>query len=137
MLDVLQYTFPTKTVKPLPAVIDGGTYRSLTKSQKAALGVEIMRGRASLRPTYEVVARALGVSVSYVSVAARLTPDQLHRVHAGTLTISELISTTPAPVITTNDIVDWFKDASEGERAAVVAEVGVAPVWDAIAANLD
>jgi hypothetical protein len=38
-------------------------FKKLTKSQKAALAVAVIRGEASLRPTLEVVSKALNVSV--------------------------------------------------------------------------
>jgi hypothetical protein len=125
-------------VKSLSAAVDGRIYKRLSKSEKAALAVDLMRGHATLRPTLAVISKALGISVTYIEAAAHLSPDQLRQVRDGALTISEVLSTSVnAEPITPNDIVAWFRDASDGERAAVVAEVGVMPVWDAIAMNLD
>ena len=73
-MDVLTSYRPfSAAVKPLPAPPVNGRGRPaierLTKSQRAALGVAVLRGEACLRPTLKVVARALGVSATYIETA--------------------------------------------------------------------
>jgi hypothetical protein len=84
------------------------------------------------------VARALGVSVTYIEMAARLAPHQLRQVRRGELTLAEL---TPAPdshkaPITLDDVIAWWMSASDADHAAVVSRVGVVSPWHAIEANL-
>jgi hypothetical protein len=138
----MTYPLPVAGVKqPAASPINGQgrpAFERLTKSQRAALGVAVMRGEASLRPTLKVVARALGVSTTYIEQAARLSPEQLRQVRRGELTISETkpAPDAPKPATTLADVVAWWLAASETERAALVGSVGVVSPWHAIEANL-
>jgi hypothetical protein len=102
-------------------------FERLTKSQRVALAVAVMRGEANLRPTLKVVARALEVSATYIEQAARLSPEQLRQVRRGELTLAELkpAPDAPKPATTLADVVAWWLTASEAEHAAVVGSVGV------------
>lgn len=84
---------PFTSVKPPAPPVNGSgqpAFKNLTKSQRAALAVAVIRGEAGLRPTLQVVAKALGVSVTYVEAAQKLPPEQLRQLRRGELTISEL-----------------------------------------------
>jgi hypothetical protein len=138
----LSYRLPFASVKPLPASPVNGQGRPaverLSKSQRAALGVAVMRGEASLRPTLKVVARALGVSATYIEAAARLSDEQLRQLRRGELTLADLkpAPEAPKPPTTFSDVVAWLLTCSQAERAAVVGSVGVATTWDAIESHL-
>jgi hypothetical protein len=135
---ITSYVVDPVRVKPSPVIIDGHTYKPLSKSQKAALAVDILHGKVSLRPTLKVVAKALGVSVTYIEAAAHLSPEDLRRLRRGELTVPQTLA--PAPVeraaTTVADVAAWWSAASDAERIAFVREVGVGSPWDAIAANL-
>jgi hypothetical protein len=143
MMDAMTaYKPPAASVKQMAAPPINGqgrpAFKRLTKSQLAALGVAVMRGEASLRPTLKVVARALGVSTTYIEAAAKLPPEQLRQLSRGELTLADVA---PAPEIskpptTLADVVAWWLTASEAEHAAVVGSVGVATPWRAIEAHL-
>jgi hypothetical protein len=149
MLDVsTAYMSPIPDVKPLPAPlkppappINGQgrpAFERLTKSQRAALGVAVMRGEASLLPTLKVVAGALGVSVTYLEAAMKLAPQELRQLECGELTLAEEKSAeAPKSPTSLTDVVAWWLTASEAERAAVVGIVGIGSAWDAIEAHLD
>jgi hypothetical protein len=145
MLDATTYAVPALKVKPSappPPPINGQgrpAFERLTQSQKAALGVAVIRGEAGLKPTLKVVARALGVSVTYIEAAARLSPELLRQVRRGELTLAELkpAPETPKSATSLADVVAWWLTASEAEHAAVVGSVGVASPWRAIEAHLD
>jgi hypothetical protein len=144
MLDTLNYQTPSTIVKqPSVPVINGQGRRSLkylTKSQRAAFAVAVLRGEAGLQPTLHVVSRALDVSITYIETASKLTPAELRQVRHGNATLGDLKPTaTPEPrkpAVTPDDIATWWWSASEADRAAVVGKVGVAPVWDALATHL-
>jgi hypothetical protein len=127
-MDTMTYPLPVAGVKqPAASPINGQgrpAFERLTKS--------------SLRPTLKVVARALGVSTTYIEQAARLSPEQLRQVRRGELTISETkpAPDAPKPATTLADVVAWWLAASETERAALVGSVGVVSPWHAIEANL-
>jgi predicted aconitase len=53
--------------------------KHLTKSQRAALAVAVIRGEANLRPTLGVVSKALEVSIPYIEAALKLSPEQLRQ----------------------------------------------------------
>ena len=142
MLDMTTYKLPVATKATAPAVNGQGrpAFANLTKSQKAALGVAVIRGEASLRPTLGVVAAALDVSVTYIEYALKLSPEQLRLVRQGRLTLAD---TKPAatpkprkPAVTLDDIATWWCSASEAEHAALIGRVGVVSTWDALEKNL-
>ena len=145
MLDTLTYPVPTTIVKHTAAVrpVNGHgrrAFKHLSKSQRAALAVAVMRGEASLQPTLDVVSRALGVSRTYVETAARLSSAQLRDVRQGKVTLAGLKpATAPEPVkaeMTVEDVAGWWWTASEADRAAVIGKVGVTSTWDALAKHL-
>jgi hypothetical protein len=141
-MDTLTYPLPATSVKVPAAPINGQgrrAFKHLTKSQRAALGIAVMRGEASLLPTLQVVARALEVSATYIEQAARLSPEQLRQVRRGELTLADVkpAPETRKPPTTLADVVAWWLIASEAEHAAVVGSVGVASPWRAIEAHLD
>jgi hypothetical protein len=113
-------------------------FKNLTKSQRAALAVAVIRGEAGLLPTLGVVSKALEVSVPYIEAAGKLPPEQLRQLRRGELTISETKSVpdAPKPPTTLADVVAWWLTASEAEHAAVVGRVGVVSPWRAIEAHL-
>jgi hypothetical protein len=142
MLDGTTYRLPSATVKqPAGPLINGPGQRALkhlTKSQRAALAVAVIRGEANLRPTLGVVSKALEVSIPYIEAAMKLPPERLRQLRRGGLTVSETKSApeAPKPPTTMADVVAWWLTASPAEHAAVVGAVGVATPWDAIAAHL-
>jgi hypothetical protein len=144
MLDTLTYQVPTPIVKQSTVpVINGQGRRSLkylTKSQRAAFAVAVLRGEVGLQPTLHVVSRALDVSITYIETASKFSPAELREVRQGRLTLGDLKpAATPEPrkpAVTPDDIATWWWSASEADRAAVVGKVGVAPVWDALERNL-
>ena len=140
MLDALTYKSPIPIVKPLAPPVNGQgkpAIERLTKSQRAALGVAVMRGEARLRPTLKVVSGALGVSTTYLEAAMKLPPQELRQLERGELTLAEVKSApAPKPPTTMADVVSWWLTASEAEHAAVVGSVGVVSPWHAIEANL-
>jgi hypothetical protein len=133
---------PSTTIVKVPVLPVNGQGRPaltrLTKSQKAALAVAVIRGEASLKPTLDLVARALGVSTTYVETAAKLSPDQLRQLRRGELTLADVkpVPETPKPPTTLAEVVAWWLTASEAEHAAVVGSVGVASPWRAIESHL-
>jgi hypothetical protein len=143
MLDATTYRLPSTTVKQPPAPLINGpgrqAFKHLTKSQRAALAVAVIRGDAGLLPTLGVVSKALGVSIPYIEAAARLSPEQLRQLRRGELTISETKSApeTLKPQTTLADVMTWWRTADAAEHAAVVGSVGVVTPWHAIEANLD
>jgi hypothetical protein len=134
---------PSTTIVKVPVLPVNGQGRPalkrLTKSQRAALAVAVIRGEAGLKPTLPVVSRALDVSVTYIEMAARLSPEQLRQLRRGEIALAELKPTpkTGKPLTTLADVVAWWLTASEAEHAAVVGGVGVASAWDAIEPHLD
>ena len=143
MLDVTTYRPPCTTVnKQSTAPLINGpgrrAFKHLTKSQRAALAVAVIRGEAGLRPTLGVVSKALEVSVPYIEVAMKLSPEQLRQLRRGELTVSKTKSApdAPKPPTTMADVVAWWLTASETEHAAVVGSVGVTSAWDAIESHL-
>jgi hypothetical protein len=119
----------------------GHAYKHLTKSQRAVVGVDVLKGDTTLLATVAIVARALRVSASYIQAAERLPPEQQNQVRRGELTIpqarkkSDYSAKQPKP-LTIDDVVQWWLTTSDDEHAAVVRKVGVTTPWDAIAANL-
>jgi hypothetical protein len=52
-------------------------HKSLSKASRAILGAEILDGNVPvLNPTVDMVAKATGVSASYIAAARRLSPEQ-------------------------------------------------------------
>ena len=86
-------------VKPAAAPPINGqgrpAFERLSKSQRAALAVAVLRGEATLRPTLQVVARALQVSTTYIEMALKLPPEQLRQLRRGELTLAETKSAPP------------------------------------------
>ena len=145
MLDVSTYQAPSAIVKqPTTPVINGPGHRALkrlTKSQRAAYAVAVLRGEVGLQPTLNVVAAAVGVSITYIGYALKLSSGELRLVRLGKLTLADLKPAAAAPEpakaeLTVEDIADWWWSAPDVDRAAVIGRVGVAPVWDALAKNL-
>lgn len=142
MLDTLTYSAPPTVVKvPVRPVNGHGrrAFKHLSKSQRAALAVAVMHGEASLQPTLAVMSRALDVSITYIETASKLTPEELRQVRQGKVTLAGLKPPAPAPVkskTTLEDVAAWWRSASETDRAAVVSEIGIAPLWDKIAETL-
>jgi hypothetical protein len=143
MLDTLtSYQVPAK--QSTVPVINGQGHRAfkhLTKSQRAALAIAVIRGEAGLQATRSVVSRVLDVSIPYITAASKLSPEQLREVRQGKMTLADFkpAAAAPAPVkaeMTAEGVATWWWEASEAERAAVVGTIGVAPVWDALAKNL-
>jgi hypothetical protein len=143
MLDQLTYQVPTETVKHTAVRPVNGhgrrAFKHLSKSQRAALAVAVIRGEASLQPTLAVVSRALDVSITYVETAAKLSPEELRQVRQGKVTLAGLKPPVPEPVkaeITVEDVAGWWWTASDADRAAVVGKVGVTSTWDALEKHL-
>jgi hypothetical protein len=144
MLDTLTYSVPPTVVKvPVRPVNGHGrrAFKHLSKSQRAALAVAVIRGEAALQPTLRVVSGALNVSITYIGAALKLTPDQLRQLRWGYLTLADFKpAAAPEPVkaeMTVEEVADWWGSASETDRAAVVSQIGIAPLWDKIAETLD
>ena len=137
MLNVSPYQASTTSVKQLaaPVVRDRRAFRHLTKSQRAAVAVAILRGEVKLQPTLQAVARVLDVSATYVGMAGKLSPEQLYRVRKGWLAIPRIRPKAKREV-SPDDVAAWWESASDAERAAVIDRIGVTPVWDALAKNL-
>jgi hypothetical protein len=131
MLDQLTYQPFSTIVKHTTAVrpVNGHgrrAFKHLSKSQRAALAVAVVRGEASLQPTLDVVSRALDVSRTYVETAAKLSSEQLRQLRQGKVTLADLKPVAPGPVkpaITPDDIAGWWWSASEADRAAVVGTI--------------
>jgi hypothetical protein len=92
MLDRTTSFYPLSTALSTasPTLIGRRTYGHMSKSQKAALAVEVLQGRATLRPTIRTVGAAIGVSPAYIEAAAKLSPRELHQLRAGYRTLQEL-----------------------------------------------
>ena len=101
----------------------------------------MIRGEAALQPTLRVVSGALNVSITYIKAALKLTPEQLRQIRWGYRTLADFKPVVvPEPIkaeTTLEDVAAWLANASETERTVVVGKVGVAPMWDAIAKQLD
>jgi hypothetical protein len=145
MLDMLPYQVPTSIVKQSKApVINGPGHRGfkrLTKSQRAAFAVAVLRGEVGLQPTLGITSRALGVSITYIEAASKLSPEQLRRVRQGKVALADLkpAAAAPTPVkaeMTVADVAGWWWTASDADRAAVVGKVGVTSTWDALVKHL-
>jgi hypothetical protein len=81
---------PVSTPAPAPVVprryLDPHSIRhaKLSKPALAIAGAEIIDGRLHLlNPTIEIIAKAVGVSASYITAARKLTPEQRREVLAG------------------------------------------------------
>jgi hypothetical protein len=97
-------------------------HAKLPKTALAIAGAEVLDGHLQLlNPTIEIVAKAVGVSSSYITAARKLTPEQRREVLAGKRPLGLLKP--PAPAV------------NVGERfAAIVAELGgVAEALDQLA----
>jgi uncharacterized protein (UPF0262 family) len=68
--------------------VDRLSYRRMTKSQRAALAVNVIRGILTLRPTMRVVAAAMKVCPDYVARAKALSPPELQALRLGQRTLS-------------------------------------------------
>jgi hypothetical protein len=142
MLEALTYKSPISDVKQSTGALVNGpgqpAFRRWSKSRRAAFAVAVLRGEVELRPTLHVVAKALDVSVTYVKAERNLSPEQLNQVRKGWVTLTDLkpnLSRKDRP-IDFDAVIAWWKAASDSERAAVVARVGVTSTWDALASNL-
>jgi hypothetical protein len=95
--------------------------KGFSKAARAVLGAEILDGNVVLmNPTIEMTARALGVSVGYVSKARQLPPDARREVARGARPLVRP-KAPPAPV------------SVEERTNALVARFGVSRVLSALA----
>jgi hypothetical protein len=133
MLDSATYQVPSTDVKQ-PAINGQGrpAFRRLSKSQRAALGVAVLNGEAMLRPTLEVVSRALGVSRTYVEMASKLSSEELRQVRQGRRTLSDLkpVAESHTPTMTPDEAVMSWRAWTPEQRAAFGRSVGISEVWD-------
>jgi hypothetical protein len=94
MLDKTNFYTPSTSVSSIPpappAKVDGRGFNHMTKSQKAALCVDVLEGKIQLKPTIKAVAAAIGVSTAYVAQAKRLMPRELHQLRHGIRTMQQL-----------------------------------------------
>jgi hypothetical protein len=74
----------------VPVYVDGHSLRGMTKSQKAAVGVSLLRGVFGRRFTTKIAAVAVGVSAAYVARALALSPDDLQAVKLGQKTLQDI-----------------------------------------------
>jgi hypothetical protein len=102
-----------------PAAIDGRRFARLTKSQRAALAVDVLAGRMTLRPTAKAVSKVLGVSVPYITAAAKLPFEELWAVRQGWRTLRDVTSPPTA--------------SPETRLAEIVDEVGIDAALDMLA----
>jgi hypothetical protein len=68
-----------------PRIISGRAlaHRKLDARQKAAIAAEILNGEAAIRLTARQLATLLGVNLSYVAIAAQLTPGKREAIAKG------------------------------------------------------
>jgi len=120
---------PVSSPQPAPVVprryLDPHSIRhaKLSKTALAIAGAEVMDGRLHLlNPTLEMIARAVGVSASYVAAARKLAPEQRQEVLRGMRPL--VPPKPPAPVLS----------AEQRFATAVAAVGGVATPLDQLAA---